>query len=183
MTHSTTNTSHLRAVQENKHSVSGLFVFLLIAAYTVFSLMLVLIGVKVYQNVVQTSEENSELRTTIGYLSSRIRASDGLVSVRDEGEFKVMRIGNALDEQDYETRIYFVPTEGEDRGALYEQVIEVYEPFEWDLGELITEVGQFDIEQEGDLIGMKLRTLGGAEHSMHVKLLPGQFATEGGEGA
>lgn len=166
----------------SKHSISGLFIFLLIASYAVFSLLLVLIGVQVYRNVVQTAEQNGEMRTTIGYISGRLRAADGQISVReDEGGFKVMRISNALGEEDYETRIYFAPNEEGEGGALYEQVVDVTEPFDWEMGELIVEIGDFQMEQTGDVLNLTLLTKKGETSSMHLKLLPNQLAPKDGE--
>ena len=174
----------------SKHSASGLFVFLLVAAYAMFSLLLVLIGVKAYQNVVQTTEQNAELRTTIGYISGRVRASEGTVSVSKEGEFSVMHLSNALGEEDYETRIYFAPvinSEGEvdseaAGGALYEQVVDVTEEFDWEMGELIMEIGDFQMAQNGDMVMLDLTTKEGAKHKINLRLFPYQIASKGGEG-
>lgn len=183
MTQPMTSSGRMRARQQQKHNVSGLFVFLLIAAYAMFSLLLVLIGVQAYQSTVSASERNAELRTTIGYISGRVRASAGQVSVRREGEYTVMRIGGALGEEDYETRIYFAPFEDAAYGGLYEQVIDKEEEFDPDLGELIAEIGGFDMNQQGDLYQLILTTKDGAEHSMHLRLLENQVAPEGGEAA
>lgn len=182
MTHQMTSSNgHLRAREHHRHNVSGLFVFLLIAAYAMFSLMLVLIGVQAYRSTVNASERNAELRTTIGYISGRVRGSDGQVSVRKEGDYSVMRIGHALGEEDYETRIYFAPIEGADYGGLYEQVIDKEEEFDPDLGELIAEIGGFDMNQNGDLYQLVLTSRDGIQYSMHLRLLDSQVGLEGGE--
>ncbi len=183
MMNQTTSSGQLRNREHHKHNVSGLFVFMLIAAYAMFSLLLVLIGVQAYQSTVSASERNAELRTTIGYISGRVRGSDGQVSVRKEGEYSVMRIGHALGEEDYETRIYFAHIEGQPYGGLYEQVIEKDEEFDPDLGELITEVGGFDMTQDGDLYHLNLTSTDGAEYGMHLRLLDSQVGPEGGEAA
>lgn len=183
MTQQMTSSGRIRTREQLKHNVSGLFVFMLIAAYAMFSLLLVLIGVQAYQSTVSASERNAELRTTIGYISGRLRASAGQVSVREEGEYTVMRIGGALGEEDYETRIYFAPIEGASYGGLYEQVIDREEEFDPDLGELIAEIGGFEMNRQGNLYQLMLTTKDGTEHSMHLRLLDCQVAPEGGEAA
>ncbi len=183
MTQPMTSSGHLKAQGHQKHSISGLFIFLLIAAYAMFSLLLVLIGVQAYQSAVAAAERNAELRTTIGYISGKVRGSAGLVSVRKEGDYQVMRISNALGEQDYETRIYFAPIEGANYGGVYEQVIDKAEAFDPDLGELIAEVGSFDMSQHGDLYHLILTSKDGKEYSMHLRLLDSQVGPEGGDAA
>ena len=179
----TTSRTSRVSVSRSRHSVSGLFVFLLIGMYALFSLMLVLIGVKVYRNVVQSTERNAELRTTIGYISGRVRATDGHVELREEDGYTVMCIGNALGEADYETRIYYMDKDGEDRDGLYEQVVDGSEPFDPEMGELITEIGGFDMKSEGDMIVLTLTTKEGAQYVTHLKLMPYQLAPKGGETA
>ena len=176
-------TANTRGISANtKHSVSGLFVFLLIAAYAMFSLLLVLIGVKAYRNVVSAAECNAQLRTTIGYISGRVRAADSTIFVtEEEGGFEVLHISNALGEEDYETRIYFVPNAEGEGGGLYEQMVEVTEEFEWDMGELIIEINHFEMEQTGDMLRLKLQNQEGEDYDINLKLLPYQTAREGGE--
>ena len=184
-----TSSSGYGITPPSRHSASGLFVFLLVAAYAMFSLLLVLIGVKAYRNVVQASEQNAELRTTIGYISGRVRASEGTIGVTYEGEFAVMRISDALGEEDYETRIYFAPvlnSEGEVDaeavgGALYEQVVDVEEEFDWEMGEMIMEIGGFKMAQENDMIELELMTKDAAIHKVNLRLFPYQIAPKGGD--
>ena len=179
----TTSSFGRAAVTRSRHSVSGLFIFLLIGMYALFSLLLVLIGVKVYRNVVQSTERNAELRTTIGYLSGRLRATDGVVELRQEGDYTVMCIANALGEADYETRIYYMDLDGDDHDGLYEEVVDKTEPFDPEMGELITGIGSFQMGQKGDMIELTLDTKEGEKYWMHLKLQPYQLAPKGGESA
>lgn len=179
----TMSSAQARGGQPHKHQVSGLFVFLLIAAYAVFSLMLVLIGVQAYQSTVAMSEQNAELRTTIGYISGRIHASDGKVDLRQEGDHQVLTIGHALGEADYETRIYYAPIEGQDTGGLYEQVIEAEEEFDPELGELISEIGRFEMSRDGHMLLLHLVSRDGGEYKLHLNLFGNQVDPEGGESA
>lgn len=181
MTQPMTSSARMRQREQSKHNVSGLFVFLLIAAYAMFSLLLVLIGVQAYQSAVSTAERNAELRTTIGYISGRVRASDGTVAVRQEDGYTVLCIGHALGDADYETRIYYAHLEGESCGGLYEQVIDVTEEFDPELGELISEIGGFSISQDKSLLHLILTSKDGNQYSMHLRLLDKQVAAEGGD--
>lgn len=166
-------TTRLNVKSAGKHHISGLFIFLLIAAYAVFSLLLVLIGVQAYRSVVQTSDVNGQVRTSISYVANKIRTSDGAVKVKQMDGVSVLTIRQATeddDEGEYETRIYFLPDEGGVNGALYEQVVGKEEPFDPELGDLICEIRQFDIEQADGMVRLNLSTKNGENHKLDMRL-------------
>lgn len=181
----------IRAVKTTKHQISGLFVFVLIGAYAIFSLLLVLIGVQAYRTVVQDSDRNGQIRTTLSYVSNRIRSADGIVRVEQMGEDKknVLVLEQNYEGERYQTRIYYMPdgfSEQDDEdgqsekapvsetsGALYEQLVSYDEAFDPDMGEQIVAIGTFDITQEGNTITLKLTTLEGEPHEMQLKLRTG----------
>lgn len=154
----------------HKHHVSGLFVFLLIAAYAMFSLLLVLIGVRVYKSVVDVSERNNQVRTTINYVANKVRAADGTIRLQQIDGKNVLTIREAPepDGGQYETRIYYMREPGESTGALYEQAAEVSDPFDPALGELVSRVADFSITQDGHLMLLELTSLNGEKHRMHL---------------
>ncbi len=152
----------------HKHSMSGLFVFLLIGAYMVFSLLLVLIGVQAYKGVVDRTDVNSQVRTTVSYVANKVRAADGMVLLKEEQGLTVLTIRDDYDEDAYETRIYFNKDES-GQGALYEQVAAADEPFDPDLGELVSRVHAFSMTQNGYLLELSMTTAAGERHWLHLR--------------
>lgn len=64
------------SVSVNRHSVSGLFVFLLLGVFAVFSTITVLLGARVYRNITQTQTAHNLSRIAPAYLRSMIRSAD-----------------------------------------------------------------------------------------------------------
>lgn len=158
-------------VGRGRHHLSGLFVFLLIGAYAIFSLLLVLIGVRAYKGVVDTTERNGQVRITISYIANKVRAADGLISLAQADGYSVMSIRQAdsYEGEYYETRIYYMTDPDTGEGGLYEQIALADESFDPELGELITHVHDFRIAQEGELLGLTLVEASGREHQMHLR--------------
>lgn len=153
--------------------MSSMFVFLLIGAYAVFSLLLVLIGVQAYKSVVDTTDLNSQVRTSIAYVANKVRAADGMVAFRQEDGYQVLNLRQGLsseeDEESYETRIYFMKDPETEKGGLYEQIAMSTDPFDPELGELITNVHAFTMAQKGLLLELKLTEANGHENWLHLR--------------
>ena len=154
-------------------SVSGVFVFLLIGMYTVFSLLLVLIGAGVYQKIADAADYNAQVRTSLTYIASKVRAGDaaGAVSVRYEDGVPVLALDQDLDGDLYRTRIYYQPDEDGGGGALYELFsLEDGDPADLTAGEKITEVSAFGVREAGSGLELSVTMPDGAEQSLYLHL-------------
>ena len=58
------------------HSISGLFVFLLLGMFAVFSTTMVLLGARAYRNIAQQQTDHNTERIAPAYLRSMIRSTD-----------------------------------------------------------------------------------------------------------
>ena len=58
------------------HAVSGLFVFLLLGMFALFSTVMVLLGARAYRNIANAQEQHNNSRIAPSYLRSMVRASD-----------------------------------------------------------------------------------------------------------
>ncbi len=97
-----------------------MFSFILLGVFVILSLFLVLIGVKVYEGVTQSSSANGEIRSTLSYLSNKVRAfdSEGGVDIEDKNGIGVLSLHQTIKDTDYVTYIY------QKNGAIYEYFTE-----------------------------------------------------------
>ncbi|MCL2811125.1 MAG: DUF4860 domain-containing protein [Clostridia bacterium] len=157
-------------------SISGVFVFLLIGMYALFSLLLVLIGAGVYQRITDTAETNAHVRTSLTYITSKVRAGDeaGAVAVEQIGGVAVLTFEQPYDGEMYVTRIYYLADEDGQGGALYElSVLDDGEPLDiedlW-AGDPITEIIAFDVRLADGGLELSVTMPDGAEQSMYLRL-------------
>ena len=90
------------------HSIPNVLIFLLIGVFAVTSVVLTLIGTRVYRHVADTSIQNSDARIMLSYLSNKVRAfdvQDGVVVEEREG-LSTLCLYSSVDGQPYETTIY-----------------------------------------------------------------------------
>ena len=154
-------------------SISGVFVFLLIAMYALFSLLLVLIGAGVYQRITDAAEINAQMRTSLTYVASKVRAGDeaGSVSVEQVNGVPVLVMGERYDGDVYYTRVYYLPADDGRGGTLYE-MLSMDDEGSLDLadGEPIAEISAFDVRAADGGLELSVTMPDGAEQSMYLRL-------------
>jgi len=155
-------------------NISGVFVFLLIGMYALFSLLLVLIGAGVYQRITDAADYNAQMRTSLTYVASKVRAGDeaGAVWVEDVDGATVLVLGQRYDGEMLYTRIYFLPDEGREGGALYEMFAIEDEDYPMDLadGERISEISAFAVRAVGGGLELSVTMTDGVEQTMYLHL-------------
>lgn len=151
-------------------SIRGLFVFLLIAVFAIFSLMLVLIGAGAYRNVVDSATENAGLRTSLNYIASKVRSADGsgAVAVDQRGEVPALLLNEVTEDRLYQTRIYYL--RDEEGGALYELYTKADNMPELSSGERIADIAGFDVRAENDCVYLHIVLPDGSEQSLRLRL-------------
>ena len=149
----------------SSHTVSGLFVFLLLGVFAVFSTVMVLLGVKAYRGAVERTEAHNASRISSAYIRSMLRSDDetGAVSlescegiVGEPGAEQTVTV-NALTlrnnyGEEYITRIYVYD------GFLREWFTRASEPFHPDRGEVVCPADEMNAESNGSLLTVHLRT-------------------------
>ena len=149
----------------SSHAVSGLFVFLLLGVFAVFSTVMVLLGVKAYRGAVERTEAHNASRIASAYIRSMLRADDeagafslesceGLVGEPGAEEtvtVNVLTLRNDYGEE-YITRIYVYD------GFLREWFTRASEPFYPDQGEVVCPAEELTAEIKGSLLTVHLRT-------------------------
>jgi len=163
------NTEHVKA----KHSAGSLFIFLLIGMYTVFVLLLVLIGAGAYRNKADASRHTAQVRTSLGYIANKVRAADqvGGVSVEEWQGIDALLIREWHDGAEYHIRIYHLPNaDGSPGGGLYEQF--AFAGDEWlpEAGDRIADIAALEMREEGGLLSLLLQTEDGQALPLRMRL-------------
>ena len=149
----------------SSHAISGLFVFLLLGIFAVFSTVMVLLGVKAYRGAVERTEAHNASRISSSYIRSMLRADDesGVFSIEScEGTVgepgseqsvtvDALTLRNDYGEE-YVTRIYAYG------GSLREWFTRASEPFHPDRGEIVCPADELTAELTGSLLTVHLRT-------------------------
>ncbi len=134
-------------MKETKGKLSIVFTLMLFAVYTFSALFLAIIGVDVYEKNVESSEKNYNVRTSVLYLTEKIRQNEMQESVRidNTSSSQAIVLSQEINENIYETWIYI------ENGYLCEVLVpENFEVIE-NIGQKIMPINQleFSINENG----------------------------------
>lgn len=152
--------------------VRGVFIFALLAAFALLSLIVVVVGARSYRMINATAERAYVSRTGLSYMIGKVRGADeaGMLEVRSEGGMDVLALGGMYGGERYQTYIYCDGT----------QVLEYFAKadlaFSPDYGEEIFTAEQLHFSLDGGLLTILLTDTGGETHTAAVLL---QAAKEG----
>ncbi len=90
------------------HAISGVFVFLLLGIFAVFSTMMVLLGARTYKATSERTQQHNEGRVAAAYVRSMIRGDDAKKVIRLEelGDIQAVTMTYTYDGEEYLTRLY-----------------------------------------------------------------------------
>lgn len=121
----------MKRTTPSSHAISGVFVFLLLGIFAVFSTVMVLLSARAYKGAVDRLADHNAARIAPAYLRSMVRADDekDVVFVEEKAGVTAVVLRNVYDGEAYVTRIYchdgmlyewfseeeneFIPAEGE----------------------------------------------------------------------
>ena len=94
--------------REKKHIVDILFVLALFLVFTLSTLTLVLFGANIYQNTVNSMEDNYNARTVCSYISGKFRSNDsaGDISIGSIDGQPSLILNQEINDASYSTYIY-----------------------------------------------------------------------------
>ena len=145
-------------------AASGLSLFLIVAVFALMALLTVVLGAGVYRSVVSRAETNHDARTAVAYITGKLRASTGSVSLEQtEVGDDMLVLTEEIGGTDYETRIY---AHG---GTLYEVFAAAGIDFAPEQGQPIAELEAFSASAEDDMLRLTVRA-GGEDYTAHVAL-------------
>ena len=90
------------------HSIAGVFVFLLLGIFAVFSTVMVLLGARAYKSTSERTTNHNDIRIASAYMRSMVRSGDETDSVllEDIDGIQVIALRNIYDGDAYTTRLY-----------------------------------------------------------------------------
>ena len=140
------------------HSITGVFIFLLLGIFAVFSTVMVLMGAKAYRGTVERAEAHNDIRIVSSYIRSMLRADDetDVLLIEEPDGIQTITLLNTYDEESYITRIYVY------EGMLRELFTEADLPFDPEWGEPVCEAEFMQAEFRDGMLYVKI-TSGGTE--------------------
>ncbi len=154
-------------LKHHSHAVTGLFVFALIAVFAILAMLLVIIGAQTYRSITDSADLNAQRRMATSYIANRIRSSDrqGNIRVEEYDGTTALVLASEVDGEAYETRIYC------ENGELREQYVSAADPFDPEIGQTVSEIGEMRVSMENDrMILVEIEQLDGTTNALHVSL-------------
>lgn len=123
-----------------------IFIMLLFLIIVIMSVMIILLGQNIYENINKGRADNYEKRVSLSYIANKVRQADKENSIRVEksGDVQALVIREAYGEDYYETWIYYY------NDGLYELFIGENIQFNPEDGMKIMNIDSFSIERLGN---------------------------------
>lgn len=138
--------------KRNKSIVDFLFILALFGAFAITGLLVVLFGARVYEKTVASMDANYSSRTTLSYVTEKIRAHDfsgganiSFVNVDDRGKIDVLTLKERIGEKVYVTYMFM-----DSDGYLKEFTTSDDYDFKYNDGTKIIALKTFDVEKKSD---------------------------------
>lgn len=143
----------MKTAGRNEHTISSVFVFLLITVFVIFSMLMIMLGIRAYHSTEVRSGANSSYRLLSSYVRSKIRAEDGFAEVRTENidGIDMLTLGEDYDGEKYVTRIYCSD------GKLREWFSREENPFEPAAGDEICAAQGFEASVQENLLTARMQ--------------------------
>ena len=150
-----------------KHSIDVFFVLCIFLAFALSLSALLVVGAKTYQSISENTEDNYQLRTSLLYVSNKVKAfsEKGMVY---KGEFNggdALFLSENIDGVSYITKIYSY------EGQLYELFSEADNDLDAVSGTKITDVSAFEVtEIEKNLLQIRIQSPQGKDNFILAKV-------------
>ena len=159
----------MKTAGQNEHTISGVFVFMLISVFVIFSMLMITLGIRAYHSTEVHSRENSSYRLLSSYVRSKIRQEDGFAEVKSEtiDGIDMLTLGEDYDGERYVTRIYCSD------GMLREWFSREENPFDPAAGDEICEAQGFEARVQDRLLTARMQDENGDWIETHIVLYAG----------
>lgn len=158
---------------KNNHAISGVFVFLLLGIFAIFSTIMVVMGAKAYRGMVEKADVHNSIRVASSYIRTMLRSNDeaGVLRVEDVNGVQTITMENDYGDI-YVTRIYLYD------GKLREWFALADIPFEPANGETVCSLDTMQAELKDGLLHVVV-----SEHGteMEIDYAPRTTEPAGGE--
>ena len=144
------------STKRTQHTISGVFVFLLLGIFAVFATVMVLFGARAYRATAERAGMHNNARITSAYLRSMIRSDDAAGAIRLENQDGIdcIALYQDYDGEMYVTRLYVYD------GMLCELFTAEDEAFDPEMGETVCEAEEMKAEIGQGLLTVDVKTNG-----------------------
>ncbi len=147
-------------------NVRGVFLFALLAAFALLSVMTVIMGAQVYGRISDRAAANHGTRTALTYIAGKVRSFDQSDAVRVETPENrdVLVLSGVYGGDVYHTYIYL------EDGAIREYFGAAERAFDPAMGERIADAASFAAELTGGTLRVRIGAADGKTHETQVFL-------------
>lgn len=148
------------------HVISQAFVFLLLGVFAVFSTLMVLLGARLYREIVDQTEMHNTRRVLYSYVNNAVRGNNAADIIRTENidGVETLVFDWFVDDEHYETKVYC------HEGTLRELFSEGGQTFAPDYGEIICRAEAFRPELDGSMLKLYIEDAEGRVRTLHMAL-------------
>ena len=158
----------MKKSQQSPRLMQNVIVLMLLALFAVLSTFLVLMGAQVYRSTVVRSTVNNDARIISAVVRSSVWAEDGgEVRIRQYDGVSVLEIVNQFDDESYVQRLFC------NEGMLWESYTNEEREFDIESGDTLCELAGFEPSLDGQMLTIRLRTVGGEESTLKLYLRSG----------
>ena len=138
----------------SSHSISGVFVFLLLGIFAVFSTVMVLLGARAYKSTADRASQHNAARLATAYVRSMVRSDDeeDAIVVEELDGYPVITLRNVYDGELYLTRLYV------HEGMLREWFTYAEAGFQPEFGEAVCAADEMKAEMKDGILTVRVRS-------------------------
>lgn len=148
-------------MNRKQHAIDIIFVLSLFCVFAVLALFVVVLGANVYKGISVDMTKNYDTRTSVAYLSEKIRQNDmqGGISIGTVDGADALVLKQEADGQTYETWVYVKD------GWLSEVTIASGTDITQVAGEHVMELAYMDISMDGKLFDISVEDMSGNRYT------------------
>lgn len=153
-------------MERKKHSIDVLFMFVLFAIFAILSVLIIVIGSGVYSRITENKEINEQTRTTLSYITNKVRQTDGDVYLMEKDGNQVLVLRHTYEDYSAETWVY------EYNSKLMEMTVDSGDEFELKFGDVLLNTNgvEFYIDEERQLLNVKVFDKNAKESKVSIYL-------------
>ncbi len=152
---------------DHKHMIDILFVLSLFCVFAVSAVVVILFGANIYRSTVSHMDHNYTQRTSIAYITEKIRQSDesGALQLRTENNTPVLMLTSVINDIPYATSLY------EFNGWLYELFARTDIELPLDAGQPVMEVSSLSFKEiSPSLLSVSITDSTGEAETIYVSI-------------
>ena len=164
----------MKTAGHTEHTISSVFVFMLLGIFVVFSMLMIVLGVRAYHSTESQTGRNNQYRLLSSYVRSMVRSEDGFADIHEEtvDGIETLSMEESYDGDSYVTRIYCSD------GKLREWFSGAENPFDPSAGDVICDAQAFACEVEDGLLTVRVQDMDGEWVDVRIALYAGGAGRE-----